>query len=70
MPFKAVFYVADVEQDSIVGIDFFTSADCGFSFTDAAFTLEGEEIKCVDQDSSLCITTCQAQQDTLLKLGK
>ena len=50
-------------------MEFFTTIDCGFNFTDATSTLEGEELTCVDKDGSLCTTLCQAQRYTLLKHG-
>ena len=70
MPFEVVVYVGDIEQNAILSMNFFTRRDCGFSFADAIFKLEGEKLKCVNQDNSLCVTSCHAQRDTLLKAGE
>ena len=62
--------MAEIDQEAILGMDFFTRRDYGFSFTDATFTLEGEELKCVDQDGSLCVSPCHAQRDISLRPGE
>ena len=48
----------------------FLHTETGFSFADAIFKLEREELKCVNQGGSLCITSCHAQRDTLPKAGE
>ena len=60
VPFEAVFYVKDIKQDAILKMGFSTHINCGFSF--AIFKLKPEELKCVNRDNSLLITSCHAER--------
>ena len=59
LPFEAVFYVGHIAHDAILGMDFFIYRDCVFSFAYATFK---QKLKCINQNGSLCITSCHAQR--------
>ena len=59
VPFTAEFAVADIAQEAILGISFFTKNECGFSFNEAQFCLDGTKLKCVDKSGNSYVSDVQ-----------
>ena len=64
VPSKAVFYVGEIKQEAILGIDFFPIRNCGFSLTNVVFNLEGEKLKCVNK-TIRCVLQVAKHNETL-----
>ena len=62
VPFTAEFAVADIAQEAILGISFFTKNECGFSFKEAQFCLKGNMLKCVDKSGKSLVSDVQVLQ--------